>query len=737
METPFNDIEKKLEKLNPQKLSDSEKGVLWSKIMTDIDNKAHAKKTSILSIFSSKFVLASLLIVALIGGGSTTVLASNSAGPGDVLFPIDLAIEKMQLAFARGNGKSTLRIKFSEERFSEATLALASNYNNDDSDDDTASTTLETATSSELASNNFNSKRLAHSEKALGSALSYIERTRALLVEEGDDVGIAIIDSIIADLADLTENHLSKLDKFEAKIKSDGKKFGLEIAASSKALKTKFKFEEKFNNGKKVGYERKFSYELSYKKDRDEDDDEDGDDEDDKKDKYKYKYGYGKDKATVCHKGKNTISVSFSALRAHLYNHGDSLGSCGGDDNDDDTTPDETAPVLSSIGSDVTGNTKSIITWTTNEVSDSKVRYATSTPFSSAFNLQTKSNANEVTSHSLELIELHPDTTYFYEVTSSDPTGNTATSSIYQFTTADPADTTAPTISAVASTTEVTTAIVTWTTDEASDSAIYYDTNSGVDTSDLSVQSTNDVTSHSLNISGLTASTTYYFLVSSEDASGNATTSNEYSFVTEPEPLDTTAPVISTVASTNLADNSATITWTTNEDADSMIYYSSTTDPVDVSDSNTELIHNTSMTQSHNENVTGLLEGTEYDYIVISTDASGNRATSTGHSFTTTAPDTTGPAIENITAIPTETTATVAWTTDEDATGKVFYGTEAGFATSTALFVESVLGTTHSVEIESLTAETTYYYVITSTDEVGNTGTSTESSFDTTETPAI
>ena len=37
-------------------------------------------------------------------------------------------------------------------------------------------------------------------------------------------------------------------------------------------------------------------------------------------------YQYGK-KVTICHKGKNTITISQSALKAHLA-HGDKLGAC-------------------------------------------------------------------------------------------------------------------------------------------------------------------------------------------------------------------------------------------------------------------------------------------------------------------------------------------------------------------------------------------------------------------------
>jgi len=40
-----------------------------------------------------------------------------------------------------------------------------------------------------------------------------------------------------------------------------------------------------------------------------------------------YGYGYGQEKVTLCHNGKNTITVGAPAVPAHL-NHGDTLGAC-------------------------------------------------------------------------------------------------------------------------------------------------------------------------------------------------------------------------------------------------------------------------------------------------------------------------------------------------------------------------------------------------------------------------
>lgn len=38
-------------------------------------------------------------------------------------------------------------------------------------------------------------------------------------------------------------------------------------------------------------------------------------------------YGNGQQKVTICHKGKNTLTVAAPAVQAHV-NHGDTVGAC-------------------------------------------------------------------------------------------------------------------------------------------------------------------------------------------------------------------------------------------------------------------------------------------------------------------------------------------------------------------------------------------------------------------------
>lgn len=80
-----------------------------------------------------------------------------------------------------------------------------------------------------------------------------------------------------------------------------------------------------------------------------------------------------------------------------------------------------------------------------------------------------------------------------------------------------------------------TSARITWTTDENADSSLSYAIESLTTATSSIVTTVGDptsVTSHSFILSGLSASTTYYYLVKSKDASGNLATSSENTFKT-------------------------------------------------------------------------------------------------------------------------------------------------------------------------------------------------------------
>ena len=295
----------------------------------------------------------------------------------------------------------------------------------------------------------------------------------------------------------------------------------------------------------------------------------------------------------------------------------------------------------------------------------------------------------------------------------------------------DQTDTKSPVITLVAATSIASTAAqITWITNELATSKVTYaTTNLAVASSTQSVSSVALITAHALGLTGLTPSTQYFFRVESADAAGNTATSTAMTFTTPSGVLDTTAPVISGIA-TSAATSTASVTWVTNEAAKSEVTYS--TQPLAVATA-TQMVSSAGLVTTHALNLSSLTPSTVYYYRVKSTDASANAATSTEKTFTTQvwpAADVTPPILSSIIATASSTSALIGWATNEAATSEVIYTTQPlATATTTQSVVNLGLVTSHSLNALSLTASTTYYFLVTSADAAGNSVTSTQHSF--------
>lgn len=187
-------------------------------------------------------------------------------------------------------------------------------------------------------------------------------------------------------------------------------------------------------------------------------------------------------------------------------------------------------------------------------------------------------------------------------------------------------DTTAPVISAVtAGSITGTSAAVTWTTDEASDSQVEYGTPTAY--GGLSSLAGGLVTSHDVTLSGLVGSTLYHYRVLSRDAAGNRATGSDATFTTT---ADVTAPVISAISVGTIRGTTAVVAWSTDEVSDSQVEYGLTTGYGDTTTIDTSLV------LGHSVPLSGLTVSTTYHYRVLSRDAAGNLATSGDGTFTTT-----------------------------------------------------------------------------------------------------
>ncbi len=267
-------------------------------------------------------------------------------------------------------------------------------------------------------------------------------------------------------------------------------------------------------------------------------------------------------------------------------------------------------------------------------------------------------------------------------------------------------------------------ATITWTTNESATSQADYGTSASYgNTTSLN---TSLVVSHGVTLTGLSASTVYHVRVLSKDAAGNQAASSDVTFTTSAT-TDTTPPTLSSITTVSISTTGATITWATNESATSQVQYGTS-----ASYSNTTSLDTTLLT-AHSVALTGLSASTVYHFSVVSKDSSLNTATSSDTTFTTLAPvDSAAPVIFSSTLTPTANSATVGWSTNELATGKVYYGTSTPVNLATAASVgDTTLVTTHTFNLTGLSASTTYYYVLESKDAANNTATTTTLNFQT------
>ncbi|MBS3903526.1 MAG: fibronectin type III domain-containing protein, partial [Anaplasmataceae bacterium] len=270
---------------------------------------------------------------------------------------------------------------------------------------------------------------------------------------------------------------------------------------------------------------------------------------------------------------------------------------------------------------------------------------------------------------------------------------------------------------------------ITWDTDRLSNSKVEYgtSTNYSSQTSTVSL-----VIGHEIFIDGLTQNSDYNFRVTSVDINNKQTVSDNYTFTT------TGGPIISAVSTQSVTDNTATITWNTNKDANSTVIYSTLLQNLR-NNSGTLNAGNSSLVggppYQHRVTLPALTQQTSYYYYVQSTDNTNNttadKKNGDYYTFTTTQ-DTKAPIISNVqVAATTQNAAVITWNTDELTTSQVFYDTRNVSSSQFASFTtrDEILTTNHAVTLTALQPLTTYFYDVRSVDAAGNPSKSEEKSF--------
>ena len=365
----------------------------------------------------------------------------------------------------------------------------------------------------------------------------------------------------------------------------------------------------------------------------------------------------------------------------------------------------------------------------------------------------TASSDELLESHDIALSDLSSSTLYRFRLTAfnttdtltTDPTGNQQFSRDLNFRTSADSDTLDPVITAgpqVLARGKV--AVVRWETDVPTTGKVYVGTigtdatlgtSDEVEYADLSPNGSNRFAPrHIIVVTGLTIGTEYGYRIESTTASGktvsfdpnNSSTAAKRAKVLQPpggsgsfttdSTADTQFPVILSGPSvSSQTDASAVIEWETDEPADSEITFGTGSSTDSESDGDSET--------SHKIVLSNLEAGTTYTYTIGSTDAAGNGATESSQATFTTNPDIdlTAPAISSLEVSykndETATIITISWATDEEATAEVEFGTSEALGTIRTL---STTGETHEVTLTNLSANTTYYYAVSSSDLSSN-----------------
>ncbi len=386
---------------------------------------------------------------------------------------------------------------------------------------------------------------------------------------------------------------------------------------------------------------------------------------------------------------------------------------------------DVVAPTISNVQTSDVGTQSFTVTWDTDELSNSYIDYIAvpGGDFSDAPSVGSVSLADTemgIGEHQVILTGLTPNTTYYFQVRSIDPSGNEGVSSStpdgYTVSTLSGPSITGIGVSDI-SNTQVS---VTWITDEGSDSYVYYSLDNTF-TSSTVVGNADSVTEHSVTLPNLTRGTTYYYYVKSGVGEDKNVVDGEIMYHTFTTLNDQAPPIITFDEETDIeiSDTAMIVTWSTNEPATTVLEYGTST-------SYGTVISNDDLNTSHNYTISGLTLDTLYYVRFTNTDLNDNASNPTEFSTTTAdSTDYTPPVITVVTTtVVTDDQALITWVTDEGSTSQVYYGTSSStldlFSTTNSNYDR-----THAVILSSLATSTEYFYYVMSIDLSGNVATST------------
>ena len=234
--------------------------------------------------------------------------------------------------------------------------------------------------------------------------------------------------------------------------------------------------------------------------------------------------------------------------------------------------------------------------------------------------------------------------------------------------------------------------------------------------------------SGTINVTGLTAGTSYRFTVVATNSVGNSSASSSSNSITTTSAA--TAPGAPTIgAATATGQSTATVAFTApvSNGGSAITGYTVTSSPGGVTASGT----------TSPITVTGLSAGTSYTFTIAATNAIGTSSSSSASNgiTTTSAPSTSAPGAPTIGAATAtgQTTATVAFTAPVSNGGSSI----TGYTVTSSPGGITATGTSSPISVTGLTAGTSYTFTVTATNSIGTSSASAASSSITTSAASV
>lgn len=276
--------------------------------------------------------------------------------------------------------------------------------------------------------------------------------------------------------------------------------------------------------------------------------------------------------------------------------------------------------------------------------------------------------------------------------------------------------------------------VITWTTNIRSTSRVFYSTGTPVDVATAqSASGDSGVVNHRVELNGLSAGTRYHFVVRSRDDAGEIVTSPESSFTT---PINQNlTPTISSFSGPATIVVGTQGTWTVNasDPRNGSLSYAVNWGDESLLGRVFAFIAPQVFTQTTTFTHIYSSGGTHTITITARNDAGLTATAHTTVFVTTTNPS--EPVLSNVSVTGVgQTQAILSWNSDENANSSVWIGTSAPNTANSPTGSDSAMVTNHSLTVQNLSANTTYFAIVGSRDAAGNLSTSSVVSFTTSAT---